>query len=161
MRKDLLLKLADLLEQDANNPTGISFNLRSWGRPESLDDSTFDDKVKTQTVPVSCGTSACAFGLAAISGIFKDEGLSYRMYLGLDQNLVPTFKNHGVTLEGFEAATAFFELPEESIITYILFDPIYYPTNKRTGKDAELEVARRIRKLVADGTIHIVGDFVS
>ena len=65
MNKRRLLKLADLLEADAENKTGVQFDLKGWGH--SHDDDT--------PVAVSCGTTACAMGLAVLSGAFADAGL--------------------------------------------------------------------------------------
>ncbi len=81
MRTDLLLRFADLLEADANNPEGVKFDLGAWAQDSRLDlNKMSPDEVEQllypttiETVPVNCGTAACALGLAAISGAFKDE----------------------------------------------------------------------------------------
>src|SRR5580704_5650057 len=65
MNKRRLLKLADLLEADAKNKKGIQFDYHHWG------------SVGNREEPLSCGTSACALGLAAISGAFTRAGLGY------------------------------------------------------------------------------------
>ena len=56
MNKKRLLKLADLLEADAKNKKGIKFDY--WATANLADPKE----------PISCGTSACAMGLAALSG---------------------------------------------------------------------------------------------
>jgi len=70
MNKRRLLKLADLLEADAKNKKGVKFDLGTWG---NLNEGTPEEEV------ISCGTTACAAGLAAMSGAFKKEGLGYRL----------------------------------------------------------------------------------
>lgn len=72
MNKKRLLKLADLLEADAENKAGISFNMMTV--------IARDDVELGSAVPMDCGTQACAMGLAALSGAFKrDGGLSYKL----------------------------------------------------------------------------------
>ena len=155
MRNDLLLKLADLLEADANNPTGITFDLGTWGCPtQDVDYDTFAKGILDKSVPVSCGTTGCAMGLAAISGIFKDEGLTYRRFAG--SQLIPVLTKNGDFFEGFVAATNLFEFPDNGpwpSYSSLLFDPEYYPTEGKAGREAELKVADRIRKLVNDGKL--------
>jgi hypothetical protein len=67
MNKRRLLKLAELLETDAKNKKGIKFDMSTWGEVDNPDK------------PISCGTSACAMGLAAMSGAFKRAGLGYKI----------------------------------------------------------------------------------
>ena len=128
MNKRRLLKLADLLEANAKNPKGARFNLKRWG-------------VVTDTRnPVSCGTTACAMGLAVASGAFKSAGLKSNFN---DGDLYP--RHNGKS--GFGAATSLFD------ISYIdanhLFCPDCYPINKLEGANAERYVAKRIRDFVA------------
>jgi hypothetical protein len=143
VKTDLLLKLADLLEADANNPHGVRFNLGTWITTS-----------KGSAPEMSCGTQACAMGLAAISGIFKDEGLTYRRFAG--SQLIPVLTKNGDFFEGFVAATNLFEFPDNGpwpSYSSLLFDPEYYPTEGKAGREAELKVADRIRKLVNDGKL--------
>lgn len=151
MRIDRLLKVAELLEADAANPTGIKFDLHGWAKPAELDWSTYDrDEVhyeKDAVIPIDCNTAGCALGLVAISGIFKAEGFDYSISdLGY---LHPEFGGH----EGFDVAEAFFELPDDgdTRIAYLLFDADKFSVSK--GAAAELEVARRIRVLCDKGTL--------
>lgn len=154
MRTDRLLRLADLLEADANNPTGVKFDLGHWAtsaeHAEALDaqEATFDViqkkrfKEGIKEIPVNCNTAACAMGLAAISGAFKDEGLSWTLFQCRNGTgeLLPTLG----TLAGFAAAARLFDI--DSNTTFNLFDPSYYDVIR--GKKAELAVADRIRSLV-------------
>lgn len=151
MRTDRLLKLAELLEADAANPEGVKFDLTAWGYSTIAGGDRFDNKFRRdqKVIPVSCDTAACAWGLAAISGIFKEEGVSFEISAS-ERALVPSFNN----LYGFDAAKAFFELGEdtdglEQVST--LFDTPSYMFLK--GAPAELEVAKRIRELVANGNL--------
>ncbi|KAH0542816.1 hypothetical protein GP486_008612, partial [Trichoglossum hirsutum] len=134
---------------DANNPAGIKFNMRFWGKPANTDclsysyNSEFVAQVGEQRVPVNCGTSGCAWGLAAISGIFKDEGLTYEISSASTTSLVPVFDGW----RGFAAADRFFEI--SNAMAASLFDPMYYEV--KDGREAELAVAKRVRTLVATG----------
>lgn len=155
MRTDLLLRLADLLEADAANPTGVKFDLSSWAQdawfstPEAENAVWFDTLAKhydidTKAIPVDCNTAACAMGLAAISGAFKDEGLTWGMVSLYEEGkgrLIPVFGE----AEGFEAACSLFGIDCDTANQ--LFDPNYYIEKK--GAAAELEVVARLRALVA------------
>lgn len=142
MRKDLLERLATLLETDATNPTGIKFDMRIWAKKSGED--TVRNYYHDDVVQANCGTTGCAFGLAAISGAFKDDGLTYDIIGG---RLTPTFDGR---IE-YDAAAALFELERHDAEK--LFDPFFYEATQRVGAEAELEVARRIRELVTDGRI--------
>lgn len=76
--KRRLLKLADMLEADAKNKKRIKFDLDFVGEPSSGEERMAHWVGKIKWKPeVSCGTTACAMGLASISGEFKKAGLSY------------------------------------------------------------------------------------
>lgn len=66
MHVENLLKLANLLDTNAANPNGVKFDYDYWGHVP-----------RDTEVAMNCGTTACALGLAAISGQFP--GLSYVM----------------------------------------------------------------------------------
>jgi hypothetical protein len=141
MRSDLLLKLADLLESEAENKEGVNFDLHYWAAPEE----GMHFKNKEVAIPMSCQTRACAMGLAAISGAFKDEGLTYELEYSRSANgfiMHPVYNGH----RGFDAAAELFGIEDEDAIR--LFSPDLYTVT--TGADAEREVASRIRQLVSD-----------
>lgn len=146
-----LLKLADLLEADAANPKGVKFDLDTWASDARMIDLKWDNDLieslkydpNTKIIPVSCQTAACAMGLAAISGAFKDEGLSWR--INSDGWLVPTFNE----TESFTAAEEFFDLDGYGEAEY-LFSSDRYPHADRKGQQGELAVAKRIREFVAN-----------
>lgn len=131
MNKKRLLKLADLLEADAKNRKGIKFDLGTWGY--------VDDDSKGL---VSCGTTACAMGLAAISGAFKRQGLSHK----LEGNYIVVM--HDGKEGGFSAACNLFGI--EYYEARSLFDSEHYPMDVETvGAAGERYVAKRIRDFVA------------
>lgn len=142
MNKERLLKLAELLEADAAKPDGIKFDLDVWAIPAEVLNAPFKrPHFKSSIIPLDCGTTACAVGLAAISGVFKDEGLAYTLDNG---DLLPTF-GHKV---GFCAAEAFFELTFDQGNN--LFSSEGY-TGSTRGAKGELKVAAKIREFVANG----------
>lgn len=132
MNKRKLLKLADLLEKDAANPKGVKFDIRTWGS-------------SNKEPNVSCGTAACAMGLAALSGAFR--GLKAKpayCFWEPDTNYItPWFDDH----EGMDAASALFDIRYEE--AEWLFDPTSYSASRQTGKRGELAVAKRIRDFAA------------
>lgn len=137
MNIERMNKLADLLEADAANPEGVRFDLGTWGRDVNYLDEYKSGFVEGQVIPINCNTAACAFGLAAISGAFKDDGLTYQID---DDYLIPEFEGK----IGIFAATKFFDL-RFTAASY-LFDTSSYNTIR--GAPAELEVVRRIRSMV-------------
>lgn len=158
MRDDLLLKGAELLEADAANPEGIKFDLGTWAADARIDLPTayrtanarqFDYQDE-QKIPLNCGTQACAFGLFAINGAFKDEGLSYTISSG---KLRPVLKVGRFTYLDWDAVTNLFDIGTGD--AWRLFSAEYYPGDQRQGAAAELAVAGRIRSLVANGTLEI------
>lgn len=130
MNKRRLLKLADLLEADAKNKKGIKFDLNYFVRPD-------DPKEPSAT----CNTTACAVGLACVSGAFKRSGLG----MVLSSNgfeIIPKFKRRF----GEEAARSFFGIKGTEF--YFLFMPGSYLVGD-SGSKAERAVAKRIRDFVA------------
>lgn len=124
-----LLKLAGLLEADAKNKKGISFDLSLWGVADSEN-------------PKSCGTRACAMGLAVVSGAFKAAGL--RNFEGSDSNhLTPAIGS----VWGIEAAAILFSIHKDEA-EFLFYDDNYVddPTKGAAGERA---VAKRIRQFVA------------
>lgn len=166
MRADLLKRGVALLRADAANPQGVKFNLGTWAEPDDKDKIT-DSGIVTKypsgwgpdhdawaqgaTVPVSCGTQACAMGLFAISGEFEDEGLGYTITAG--GHLFPAMHGH----DGFAAAVRLFDISESDAM--YLFDPDYYGSVPE-GEAGEKLVTQRIEDFIA-GTIdeHYHPDF--
>ena len=128
MNKKRLLKLADLLEADAKNAKGVKFDLRNWG------DTTEGKKV------VSCGTTACAMGLAVASKAFSRQGL--QGYSRVNP-LCPLYEGK----VGFEAAARLFDINMDA--SFFLFSDDNYPKNRVRGATGERYVAKRIRDFVA------------
>lgn len=140
MRKDLLLKLADLLEADAAKPDGIKFDLRAWAYDANVGTPEENMLSPGQDVTLNCNTAACAMGLAALSGIFKEEGLTWEINL---------YNNMGIRYEGwanYDAAAKLFDIGSGSAC--YLFCPDEYPLEMRKGAEAERFVAKRIREFV-------------
>jgi hypothetical protein len=136
MNKQRLLKLADLLKADAKNKKGLKFDLSTVGESSDwLDGEEFRPGV-------DCGTTACAMGLAAVSGAFKRAGLSYRV----DDDQINTTMN-GRRVGYDRAAMRLFgiSLGEADF----LFTPSYYFGQEIRGAVGERLVARRIRDFVA------------
>lgn len=142
-----LLKLADLLTADAKRKNGVKFNLSSWGDVSDPENA------------MSCGTQACAFGLAALSGAFKRAGLDYelgdvkRNYGVPDGNGNPTefqeieFRWKGHTKGMNYIAGQLFGLTENEADE--LFGGTPGPHCQTTrGAEAERAVAKRIKALV-------------
>jgi hypothetical protein len=136
MNKRRLLKLADLLEADARNRRGIKFDLNVVGYVNNIP----EDKI----VKLDCGTSACAMGLAAMSGAFNREGLSYRVTTGWLNNVATTFKGRKVQYD--TAAMRLFDISRRD--ADFLFTSGQYPTEQK-GAKGERYVAKRIRDFVA------------
>lgn len=129
MNKARLLKLADLLDADAKNRTGVKFNLTGWGY----------GPMEEGKIHVNCGTQACAVGLACISGAFKRSGLGYE--IGTNSSIVPIFDGRS----HFDAVQAFFAI-DNGAAAYLFLDRNY---TTHIGAKAERMVAKRIRKFVA------------
>jgi len=129
-----LLKLADLLEANANNPTGAKFDYNFWGYvPEGAQ------------VAVDCGTTVCALGLAAISGQFPGLGYKVGRY---DPEMKANWLE--ITLEGSSeeygtnmAAEVFDITKTESGFLFV-----NAPISLR-GAEGELALADIIRRFVA------------
>jgi hypothetical protein len=133
MDKRRLLKLADLLEANAKNKKGVKFDLETVARSRSLG----------KTMPLDCGTTACAMGLAAISGAFKRQGLSYYIVQPYGVNLTV----HGDSMHYADVAMRMFDLTLHE--AHYLFSPGHAPFKTYKGARAERLVAKRIRALVA------------
>jgi hypothetical protein len=142
MNKRRLLKLADLLEADAKNRRGVKFDLGVVGNAE---------KVENGKVSLDCGTTACAMGLAAISGAFKRAGLGYKITdvgYGFGASFYIGTTVNGRKCDYDDAAIEIFDLTYDQ--ANFLFTPGWYPPGMNLmGGKAERFVAKRIRDLVA------------
>lgn len=153
MLADRLLRLSDLLDRDAANEKGVKFDLGTWA-----DKSDHSNWLENSPVPVDCGTTACAMGLAAISGEFAKEGLIAHFEPVAPWNNVPygpplhytlypmivTTDYRGIArnCSGFEAAEKLFNITEDD--AHYLFDSDSYEGTPR-GAEGERFVAQRIR----------------
>lgn len=148
MKKARLLKLRDLLLADAANAKGVQFDLAHWAAPSDAKDHMFKEEPK-KPIPVSCGTSACALGLAVISGAFKRAGLFANFEKRFDGIVMePAIKDdRGRVLDSFDAACLLFGISQRQ--AFYLFAPDRYPKDKRKGAVGERYVAKRIEKLLA------------
>lgn len=146
MNVERLERLAALLERDAANDKGAKFDLGVWATPsERRLEANFTEKA--ETIKMDCGTTACALGLAAISGVFKKDGLTFEYYQQQNDTFVltPTFNG----ADGFSAGVFLFDIDHDD--SRYLFDPDCYGTTPK-GAEGELFVAKRIRDFAA-GTI--------
>lgn len=155
-----LERMRDLLRHDAANPTGVKFDLGGWAGPadgnagsssywDLPEGVTMVDRYYSDLAPikvdVSCGTAACAFGLAAISGEFAAEGLTYSFMMRSDGSgqgiLMPTLPSKWGNAHGLMAAANLFNISPED--TSYFFDPEHYDGTPK-GAEGELMVAQRI-----------------
>jgi hypothetical protein len=151
MHKKRLLKLADLLEADAKNKKGIKFDLGVV-----LCSSGEDQPVDYQPA-VNCGTTACAMGLAAVSGAFKRAGLGFYTEIVFDryygkERVDIEMVWDGARVDYIMAACNLFGIDQDT--ANFLFSPSNYGRNDPVGASGERKVAKRIRDLV-DGKIAV------
>jgi hypothetical protein len=137
MNKRRLLKLAALLIADAKNKKGSRFDLESWA--SNMDGNRMPQPSKFKVL--DCNTSACAVGLACLSGAFKRSGLSWRSHKE-DNNIIPIFKGQ----EGFGAVEEFFGIDFQEAEWLFVVHSYDGPTMGAAGERA---VANRIRRFVA------------
>jgi hypothetical protein len=127
MNKRRLRKLADLLEADAKTKNGIKFDFFEWG--------SVDDVER----PLSCGTYACAMGLAALSGAFKRAGLGYTAPPG---RYSIDFTINGRARNPIKAAMHVFDISKRDA-EYLFTSSI--GLQEVRGAAAERAVAKRLR----------------
>lgn len=136
-----LLKLADLLMENAKNRKGAKFSYTDFGSVE-VPEGGLGDKFK-----LNCGTTGCALGLAAMSGKFKGLGAQLPKW---GKNTTPGKEvSIDITLDGniinpFKAGEKVFDLTEAE--AEYLFAHISVPTD--VGAEAERAVAKEIRRFV-------------
>lgn len=133
--RERLAFLAQKLRENAANPTGTKFDLSDW---------LYNPSGKFTR---DCGTTACAFGFAALLPEFQAEGLHMCPTHSDSLNAWVDFEGH----RNFEAAEAFFDLPLENEdgdrISSFLFDPTWYTNTK--GAKGELAVVEKIEAYLA------------
>lgn len=174
-----LALLAKVLREDAAKPDGVTFDLGNWAMPVSdLSDIGEDSRVDTKNwqipeekisnvggweyapadvlepIPVSCGTSACALGLAALTKEFQDMGLSYKYQIVTPQGHTENTRGAWMIPEylgfhGLDAGAAFFGISTEDASYF--FDPDQYDRTPTHAK-GEILVAERIEAFL-DGCI--------
>jgi hypothetical protein len=163
MHADRLLKLAELLERDAKNPTGLMFDLGTWAAPSEQFQNgrsiyfaadalgieyggvfAQDVPVADEKLPkITCGTTACALGLAMLSGEFAQWGLGGSADIdGRRVSLEPNCNGES----GFDAGAELFDISENDSL--YLFDPQSYGDDTPREAAGELLVAQRIRDFV-------------
>jgi hypothetical protein len=147
LQKTRLRRLIKLLEADAKNKQGVQFDLSTVGRPSDFDQKAFSGK---KVIPLNCGTTACAMGLAAISGSFKKEGLSFMV--GTNSYIFPRWKRREVDYD--DAAVKLFGISLTE--AHYLFAPWAYPYSKRIGATAEKHVIKRIKKILEGKRIRLI-----
>lgn len=142
--RERLRKLARMLVADSKRKKGIQFDLNTVGEASGNVINSFDSE-DDWTPGLNCGTTACAMGLAAISGEFKRAGLTYEVSGGF---IGTVYK--GNTCSYIHAATKTFGLTNQE--AYNLFSPNAYPPLKRRGAIGERLVADRIREVIKVNT---------
>ena len=131
-----LRKLARMLDRDADNKKGIRFDLSIFGKTKVPHDQLKVTAFGFLTVKrgfkpeLSCGTTACAVGYAALSGKFK--GLSYTVD-----------EDGAIHVDG---SNKVFDLTNEQ--WEFLFEDSSYE-GVTTGARGERKVAKRIRQFCA------------
>jgi hypothetical protein len=133
-----LLILADHLESIPRDEAQTHFDMHHWfTHMEAMSRRPFVAKKFFQ----SCGTSACALGIATLIPEFKALGL------GLDRT-IPMFIDHDGPRFGFGAAEAFFGLNRYAASK--IFSVERYSEKLRLEGIMPWHVAATIREIVAD-----------
>lgn len=129
-----LLRLANVLENDAKRKTGIKFDLDVVCKPSS-------GPLTKKKLKLDCGTTACAIGLWGIHPSFRKDGVSAQACIDTGE-MWPTYRGRS----GREAAEAYFKIT--GCESHWLFIASQYdgPTK---GARGEIAVAARIRDFVA------------
>ncbi len=131
MKTGRLLRLASLLDSYQDIEGGIKFDLGCWGGVRTKRTGLFRREV-------TCHTTACAVGLACLSGEFTDDGLSWEL---CKKDLLPVYMG----AREYPAVQLFFGINDRD--AHHLFGWEEYD-GAILGKRAAAAVAARIRKFV-------------
>jgi len=129
-----LSRLATLLENNKAAALGLEFNLSEWTEGKVKTEGPFWNRRKN-----ICHTSACAVGLACLSGEFATDNL---MFDASETSIEPCYAGH----KSWKAIEAFFGLTETEA-RHLFHERAY--DGATIGHQAELNVAKRIRALIA------------
>lgn len=145
MNVERLSRLADLIERTipkmaTDDRDGFDFNMSTWGR------FAHDKKPEPD-----CGTTACALGLAAISGEFADAGLM-ALPVGTKHPMLPVALRI-ISTNGncaMAAAQDVFDIDDDQ--AQFLFLPSEYDYDAELyGPEGARTVVARIREFIASG----------
>lgn len=131
-----LLKMAKLLEKNARNKKGLKFDLCDWGTVKNIEN------------PIACGTTACAMGLAALSGEFRRQGLEYSTRVSGGTYNIDVLCGG---FSGIDAAQKLFGI--DSHTASFFFTPDYTPQSLWEGAKGERFLAKRIKQFVKTGKL--------
>jgi len=136
MNIERLERLAQILDGYVKDSSGRKFDLGGgWATPRTRRVGFLWRK------QIECGTTACAVGLACLSGQFAADGLCY--LINDDGQLLPMYDE----VNNWEAVEQFFGLSRKQ--AHRLFYEGSYAVS--TGPRAALAVARRIRNTIRRG----------
>lgn len=131
IQTERLERLANLLDDHVRDSSGRTFDLETWGERKTRRGGFL------WLSHVECGTTACAVGLACLSGQFAADGLSYIID---DGELYPIYAG----LNEWSAVCHFFGLTEKQAVR--LFMHRSYAVS--AGPVAATAVAARIRGML-------------
>ena len=144
MNTEALLKLAELLEEDAANPTGVKFDLGTWGK---VPKPGVVDWLLWRSPRLDCGTKACAIGMACLHPWFNERGLKAAPADLSKGCIYPVCVEGDFSLHGFHGVAHFFGISHNE--AFRLFSDESYQHREQLSTAGELAVAARIRQLVA------------
>lgn len=134
VHKDRLRRLAKLLckqaEKEHSSKRTVKFDLIHWGESRTK-------------LTRSCGTTACAVGLACLTPEFQKEGLTS---CGNNKRLIPMFNGQ----RSWDAVKSFFGISYEEAKE--LFSYMAYSTS--VGPDAAMAISERITRFVETGKMY-------
>lgn len=149
MKTELLTLLATKLRENAANPKGMQFDISAWYKQGFNAEN-----------PISCGTTGCAMGLAALLPEFQALGLKPEICPDIKDQLADgqiaaidvVYEHDGKTASGgVYAAMNLFEISYPVSESLFMPDDYEYSGAHLRGAAGELEVATRIEFLVDHG----------